>query len=163
FLERPLRDEARVVLVDVELPVEAEELRVRAQEALDVRLRRQHRELLVLERANVLRTDLRRELDLRVVEALPDARFTEAVADLEHRPSLGVSGEIVVVSCGRAVQPHRTRATDTIPPETPRFSPPGAEGARRTRRRSPPRARPRCPRPRGTRPRGSARCLPRVR
>ena len=79
-----LDDMARVVLVDVELAVEAEELRVRAHEALDVRARREHLEMLFLERADVLRADLRRELDLRIVEALADARFTEAVADLEH-------------------------------------------------------------------------------
>ena len=75
---------ARVVLVDIELAVEPEELRVRAQEALDVGARGKHRELLFFERADVLRADLRRELDLRVVEALTDARFAEAVADLEH-------------------------------------------------------------------------------
>ena len=56
---------ARVELVDVELAVEAEVVRVRAQEALDVRLRGQHLELLVLEGAQVLAADLRRLLDLR--------------------------------------------------------------------------------------------------
>ena len=56
--------EARVVLVDVELAVEAEVLGVRAQEALDVGLRRQQLELLVLERAQVLAADLRGELRL---------------------------------------------------------------------------------------------------
>ena len=58
-------DEARVVLVDVELAVEPEEVGVRAEEALDVRLGGKHLELLVLERAQVLRADLRRELGLR--------------------------------------------------------------------------------------------------
>ena len=45
-----LDDEAGVVLVDVQLPVEPEELGVGAEEALDVRLRRKRRELLVLQR-----------------------------------------------------------------------------------------------------------------
>ena len=46
--------EAGVVLVDVELAVEPEVLRVRPQEALDVGLRRQQLEALVLEGAEVL-------------------------------------------------------------------------------------------------------------
>ena len=57
-------DEARVVLVDVELAVEAEVVGVGAQEALDVGLRREHVELLLLERAQVLAADLRRLLGL---------------------------------------------------------------------------------------------------
>ena len=61
-------DVARVVLVDVELPVEAEVVGVRAQEALDVRLGREQLELLLLEGAQVLAADLRRLLDLREVE-----------------------------------------------------------------------------------------------
>ena len=79
-------DEARVVLVDVQLAVEAEVLGVGAQEALDVGLRRQHVELLLLERAQVLAADLGRKLGLREVEAPAHARFPEAVANLEHGP-----------------------------------------------------------------------------
>src|SRR4051812_10962581 len=84
LVEGVAADVAGAVLVDVELTVETEVLRVRAQEALDVRLSRQHAELLVLERPQVFRADLRRELDLRPVELLPDAGLAEAVADLEH-------------------------------------------------------------------------------
>src|SRR3977135_3279013 len=86
ILERVAAAEARVVLVDVELPVEAEKLGIGAQEALDVRLRGQDAELLVLERTEVLGADLRRELDLRVLEGLANARLAQAVPDLEHRP-----------------------------------------------------------------------------
>jgi hypothetical protein len=83
-------DVARVVLVDVQLPVEPEELRIRAEEALDVRLRREDLELLVLDRADVLGADLRCELDLRILESLAHARLAQAVADLEHQwPILG--------------------------------------------------------------------------
>ena len=53
-------DEARVVLVDVELAVEAQVLGVGAEEALDVRVRGQQLEALVLERAQVLAADLGR-------------------------------------------------------------------------------------------------------
>src|SRR5205085_9612526 len=82
-------DVARVVLVDVELAVEAEVLGVRAEEALDVGVGRERLELLVLERAQVARADLRRLLELREVELLPQAGLAEAVPDLEHRPILG--------------------------------------------------------------------------
>ena len=61
-------DEAGVVLVDVELAVEPEVLGVRAEEALDVGLRGQQVEALVLERAQVLAADLRAVLDLGEVE-----------------------------------------------------------------------------------------------
>ena len=77
-------DEARVVLVDVELAVEPEVLGVGAQESLDVGLRRQQLELLLLEGAQVLPADLRGELGLGEVDAPAQARLTEAVADLEH-------------------------------------------------------------------------------
>ena len=76
--------EARVVLVDERLAVEAERLRVRAQEAAHVRRRRQDVELLVLERAEVLRTDLRPLLQLGEVEVLTEAGLAEAGADVEH-------------------------------------------------------------------------------
>ena len=58
-------DVARVELVDVELAVEAEIVGVRPQEALDVGLRRERLEPLLLERAQVLDADLRRQLGLR--------------------------------------------------------------------------------------------------
>ncbi len=77
-------DVARVVLVDVELPVEAQVLRVGAQEALDVGLRGQDLELLVLERAQVLAPDLGRRLGLDEVDLAAQARLAQAVADLEH-------------------------------------------------------------------------------
>src|SRR5688572_6073785 len=54
--------EPRRVLVHEELAVEAEVVRVRAEEALDVRLPRQDFEALGLERAQVLRANLRRAL-----------------------------------------------------------------------------------------------------
>jgi hypothetical protein len=81
-------DVARVVLVDVELPVEAEELGVRVEEALDVGLRGQHLELLLLERAKVFRTDLGRPLDVRELEALAEPGFPKAVADFEHASTI---------------------------------------------------------------------------
>src|SRR5262245_31676408 len=88
LLELPA-DVARVELVDVELAVQAEVVRVRAEEALDVCLRGQDLELLVLQGAQVLAPDLRRLLDLGEVEPLPETSLAEAVADLEHRdPSL---------------------------------------------------------------------------
>ncbi len=80
--------EAGVVLVDVELAVEAEPLRVRPQEALDVRVARQRVELLLLESAKVPRSNLRLRLELRELEALADARVAQAVADLEHAGGL---------------------------------------------------------------------------
>ena len=83
FLELPA-DVARVELVDVELAVEPEEVRVDAQEALDVGLRGKHLELLLFEGAQVLATNLRRLLDLREVEPLPQSSLAEAVSDLEH-------------------------------------------------------------------------------
>jgi hypothetical protein len=41
-------------------------------------------ELLVFERLDVFRAELRRQLDLGVVEPLAHPRLTQAVADLEH-------------------------------------------------------------------------------
>src|SRR5262249_4588982 len=88
FLELPAHV-PRVELVDVELPVQPEVVRVRAEEALDVRLGGQDFELLVLQGAQVLPADLRRLLDLDEVEPLPETSLAEAVTDLEHRvPSL---------------------------------------------------------------------------
>src|SRR5262249_2630697 len=68
---------ADVVLVDVELAVETELVRVRAQEALDVGGRRQLLEVLVLERAQVLPADLRAQLELGEVELLAHTRLAE--------------------------------------------------------------------------------------
>ena len=76
--------EPRVVLVDERLAVEPERLGVRAQEPADVRRRGQDVELLVLERAEVLRADLGELLELWEVEALADAGLAEAGADVEH-------------------------------------------------------------------------------
>ncbi len=82
-------DEPRVELVDVQLAVEAQVLGVRAQEALDVRLRRQQLELLVLERPQVLAADLRVQLRLGEVDATTETRLAQAVADLEHGRAQG--------------------------------------------------------------------------
>ncbi len=82
-------DEARVELVDVQLPVEPEVLGVGAQEALDVRLGREQCELLVLERAQVLPANLGRKLGLSQVDTPARAGLTKAVADLEHGPRKG--------------------------------------------------------------------------
>src|SRR5262249_3010043 len=79
-----VRDESGVELVDVKLSVEAEVVGVRAEEALDVRLRRQKLEALLLERAEVLRADLRRLLGLDELHPAPDARFPKTVSDLEQ-------------------------------------------------------------------------------
>src|SRR5262249_5824166 len=76
--------EARVVLVDVQLSVEPEVVSVRPQEALDVGAGRERVVLLVLEAADVLRTDLGLGLDLVVGELAPGARLAEGVSDLEH-------------------------------------------------------------------------------
>jgi hypothetical protein len=83
-------DVARVVLIDIELAVEAQVLRVRAQEAFDVGLARKDVELLVLEGSEVLGPNLGRLLDLGKIEALAQARLTEAVADLEHQAARSV-------------------------------------------------------------------------
>ena len=84
-------DEAGVVLVDVELAVEAEVFGIRAEEALDVRLGREHVEVLLFQGAEVLASNLRSLFDLGKVEALAQTRLTEAVTDLEHggSPILG--------------------------------------------------------------------------
>src|SRR5581483_1363542 len=76
--------EARAVLVDVQLAVEAEEVRVAAQEAPDIGLPGEHVEVLLLERLQVADADLRRLRGGRQVEALAPPRLLEAGADLEH-------------------------------------------------------------------------------
>ena len=70
--------EARVVLVDEGLAVEAERFGIRAKEPADVRRRRKDVEVLVLERPQVLRANLRALLELRKVEILAEAGLTEA-------------------------------------------------------------------------------------
>jgi len=75
---------ARVVLVDIELPVEPEVVRVRPQEALDVRLGRKRVEVLLLQRLQVAGPDLGRQLDVRELQLLAVARLAQAVADVEH-------------------------------------------------------------------------------
>src|SRR5262249_2694782 len=64
--------ETRVVLVHERLAVEAKSLGVRAEEALDVRRRREDVEALVLEREQVLRPDLGGLLELGEVESLAE-------------------------------------------------------------------------------------------
>src|SRR5205814_3881311 len=85
-------DVARVVLVDVELAVEAQVLRIRAEKALDVGLGREEVELLVLERAQVLPANLGRLLDLGEIEPLTQARLSQTGSDFEQggRPIVGV-------------------------------------------------------------------------
>src|SRR4029079_12803214 len=88
LVEEAVGDVPGVVLVDVKLPAEAEKSAVRAHEALDVRPRGKDLELLLLERADVLRANLRRELDLRIVEPLAHAGIAQAGAYLEHQPGI---------------------------------------------------------------------------
>ena len=66
------------------VPVEAECVRVVPEKPLHVRRRRQDVELLVLERLQVLRANLRLLLELKEVEVLAHARLAQAGADLEH-------------------------------------------------------------------------------
>ena len=80
--------EAGVVLVDVELAVEPEILRVRAQEPLHIRVAGEDLEALGLERLKVLSPDLRALFDAGEVQALTEPRLAQAVADLEHGPRL---------------------------------------------------------------------------
>ena len=77
-------DEPGVELVDVELAVEAEVLGVGAQESLDVGLGRQQLELLVLEGAQVLAADLRRELGLREVDARGASRASRRLLPISN-------------------------------------------------------------------------------
>ena len=80
-----LDDEAGVVLVDVELAVEAEELGVGPQEALDVRSAPAASSNCSSSSARrYFDADLRRQLGLREVDPLAEPRLAEAVADLEH-------------------------------------------------------------------------------
>jgi len=71
-------DETGVVLVDVELPVEAEVFGVRAQEALDVGLSREDVELLLFQGAQIL-LESSFPVRSRKVEVLAQTRLAEAV------------------------------------------------------------------------------------
>ena len=71
-------DVARVVLVDVELTVHPERVRIRPQEALDVGVAGKLVELVRLQRAQILRPHLRAELHLVEVEALTRPGLAEA-------------------------------------------------------------------------------------
>ena len=73
-----------VVLVDVEVAVQAEELRVRAEEALRVRLAREHVPALFFERGEVALADADRLVDVGRAQAPPGPGLPEAVTDLEH-------------------------------------------------------------------------------
>ena len=99
--------EARVVFVHVELAVEAEVLGVRAQEALDVGLRREQLEALVLEGAEVLPANLRGKLRLGKVDPTARARLVEAVADLEHGARKGTG---LLAQAQNLVHPERDSA-----------------------------------------------------
>jgi hypothetical protein len=79
-----LPGEARVVLVDVKLTVEAEVLRVGTEKALDVRVPGQDLEVLFLEGTKVLGADLGVRLHPGQLEPLAKPSFAQAVAYLEH-------------------------------------------------------------------------------
>ena len=81
-------DVARVVLVDVELAVEAEVLGVRPQEALDVRLRREHSNCSSSSARMYFARIFVASSTCGVVESLAHPRLTQAVADLEHAAGL---------------------------------------------------------------------------
>ena len=85
--------EAGAVLLHQQVGIEPEELRVGAQEGLHVGRAGQHDPLFVLERAQVLRADLRRLLDRRDVDLVADARLAQQRADVCHR---GCSGRVRV-------------------------------------------------------------------
>ncbi len=76
---------AQLVLVDEQLRVEIQRLGVRAQKALDVRRPGQQVPFLVLQRAQILRADLRRRLDLGDVDPRAHPRFTQRGSDVRHR------------------------------------------------------------------------------
>src|SRR5439155_3253921 len=76
--------ETVVVLVDVEVPVEAEVVGVRAQESLHVRVARQLLPALLLERLEVAVADPDRLLDVGGREAAFQASLAQAPTDLEH-------------------------------------------------------------------------------
>ena len=71
-------DVARVVLVNVQLPIHPERIGIRAQETLDVGVAWKLVELLGLERAEVFSPHFRPELHLVEIEALARAGLAEA-------------------------------------------------------------------------------------
>src|SRR5581483_7494466 len=79
--------DARVELVDVERPVQAEELRIPAQEALRVGLAGQELPALLLERRQVALADPELAVHVRGREAPFLAGFAKRGADLEHPPA----------------------------------------------------------------------------
>src|SRR5207248_8911633 len=78
---------SRGVLVDVDLAVEPQILRVCPQEPTRIGVPRDRIEVLLLEGPDVLRADLRPELDLGIAESLPLARLPEARSE-EHTSEL---------------------------------------------------------------------------
>src|SRR6185503_13013681 len=77
-------DVPRVVLLDVEPPVQPERARVHLEEPLRVCVAGELVEPLVLEQPEVLRADLRPLLHLFEVEVLTRPRLVQARADVEH-------------------------------------------------------------------------------
>jgi hypothetical protein len=76
--------EARLVLVDEELCVEPEVVRIRAQEPPSVSIARKEVEALVLERLEIPRANVRIGVDLGKLDPVANPRFAEAASDLEH-------------------------------------------------------------------------------
>src|SRR5947207_11337780 len=79
-----MRGDALVVLVDVEAPVQAEELGVHAEEALRVRLAGHELPALFLEGGDIPLADAETGRDIIEGEAAPGARFAKAGPDIEH-------------------------------------------------------------------------------
>src|SRR5207253_760461 len=77
---------AAVVLLDVEVPVEAEVVGVRAQEPLHVRVAGQELPALFLERLEVAVANPDRLLDVGRREVALQAGLAQAPPDLEHAP-----------------------------------------------------------------------------
>src|SRR5262249_33180707 len=76
--------EATVVLVDVEVPVKAQVVGVRAQKSLDVRVARKEFPTLFLERLEVAIANPYRILDVGRREVALPPRLPQAPTDLEH-------------------------------------------------------------------------------
>jgi hypothetical protein len=86
-----LRDPC-VVLLDVQLSVEAEELRVGPEEPLRVRVAGQHLPALLLDRRQIPLADPDRLVDVSCGELAAAACFLEARTDLEHCGGTPLSG-----------------------------------------------------------------------
>src|SRR5436190_12160426 len=93
---------ARVELVDEELAVEPEILRIRPQEALRIRRAGQNLELLLLERADVARADGGLCFDVAEAESAAFACLSECRADLKHALVAALAGirRSVYPACG---------------------------------------------------------------